>query len=109
MYAPYNIVVNTLLPTVVMGSAYARMGYMLYHSEFASKDKKQAQINMFETCLLSTRTLKIKIKSGNLMKERILHAPMVFLHVNWSFYMCLCIYYMSKPTLTIKLQHNLKF
>ena len=52
MYAPYNIVVNTLLPTVVMGSAYARMGYMLYHSEFASKDKKQAQINMFETCLL---------------------------------------------------------
>ena len=52
MFAIYHMVINTFFPTVVMFIAYSRMGYILYRSEFASKDKKQAQVNMFETCVL---------------------------------------------------------
>ena len=46
------MVINTFLPTLIMLVAYIRMGYILYRSEFASKDKRQAQVNMFETCVI---------------------------------------------------------
>ena len=32
--------------------AYGRMGYTLYSSKFASKEKEKAQMNLFQTCVL---------------------------------------------------------
>ena len=52
MFAPYSIVLNVLLPTTVMIFAYIRMGLSLYRSEFFSKTKQQAQINLFQTCVI---------------------------------------------------------
>ena len=52
VYAPYSIVLNVLLPTTIMVVAYTRMGLTLYRSEFSSKDKHQAQINLFQTCVI---------------------------------------------------------
>ena len=47
---PYFIVVYVAIPTCVMLFAYIRMGLTLYRSEFSSKDKTQAQTNLFQTC-----------------------------------------------------------
>ena len=46
------MVFSVILPTVVMAFAYIRMGLTLYRSEFASKAKDQAQINLFQTCVI---------------------------------------------------------
>ena len=52
IYAEYNIVVNVVFPTMLMLFAYIRMGLTLYRSEFSSKDKQQAQMNLFQTCVI---------------------------------------------------------
>ena len=52
LYAPYTVALNVLFPSAIMCVAYIRMGLTLYRSEFSSKDKHQAQVNLFQTCVL---------------------------------------------------------
>ena len=59
LMTPYFLIANVLLPTIVMVFCYIRMGISLYRSEFASKAKRHAQINLFQTCVIMMMTFTL--------------------------------------------------
>ena len=54
IFSAYFIVVYIGIPTVIVLFAYIRMGLTLSQSEFASKDKSKAQVNLLQTCFVVT-------------------------------------------------------
>ena len=49
---PYFMVVNVFFPATVMIYAYIKMGLSLGQSQFASIKIRQAQVNLFQTCVI---------------------------------------------------------
>ena len=78
------MVFSVFLPTVVMAFAYIRMGLTLYRSEFASKSKQQAQINLFQTCVIMM--VLFTLSGFNISVAVILFTVGVYKNLNGSHY-----------------------